>query len=341
MKQISVSEKCSGCGLCIVGCEYLQENRDGNAEPVEGKAIREEDFAAVEKVVSQCPEGALQIVETGSTKKRGTEGVKDIIEELRKKCDSFSVKKISNADVRLNSKDYNIPVPYSNKEYEKAYKSESAAKSAARDEFNRLCYSETAYRPMLKKVFVEYKVNVLKPYYTCTDTEDSIYYSYNKEIRKILSNAYAEICDIMGDDGNVPESWKEFSVYFSENDIAISPIKNFDNRSTNSGIIADLRSEGEYTSINWYVDRMDFDYDEIYAGEGMFGKMKFKNMWGFSGFYSAASEFVDDLKSSINSMSGEIEDGAVDAVNSALTSFEDKVKNVFSGKISELEKYIG
>lgn len=341
MKQISVNENCSGCGLCIVNCRYLQENAEGNAQPVDGKAIQDKDMESIKKIIAECPEHALQIVEKGSTDKKGAAGVADIIDSLKYQCNSFTVKKVSNSDVKLNSKGYYIPIPRSSKEYRRDYTSESSAKSAAKDEFNRLCYSETAFRPIIKKVFVEYKVNVLKPYYTCTDTEGSAYYIYNKQIRKLLTDVYAEIGEVLGGNNKVPESWKNFSVYLKEKDWAIEPLKEFDERSTSSGIIADLKDRGEYTSLSWYVDRLNYDHDEIYVGEGLFGKSKYKNMWYFSGFYEEANEFIDDLRGSIDSMSGDIEDGAVSSVNYALEAFENKVKEELSTKICELENYVG
>lgn len=340
MKQISVNENCSGCGLCVVNCHYLQENVEGNAEPVAGKAIQDNDIENVKKVIAECPENALQIVERGSTNKRGIAGVTEIISILKNKCNSFTVKKVSNSDVSLNTKDYYIPIPRSSKEYRRDYTSERSARSAAKDEFNRLCYSETAFRPMLKKVFVEYKVKVLKPYYTCTDTEDSAYYSYNQQIRKLLSDAYAEIGELLGGNNKVPESWKNFSVYLKDKDWAIGQLKNFDNNSTSSGIIADLKGRGEYTSLSWYVDRLDYDYDETYVGEGLFGKSKYKTVWYFSGFYEEAEEFINDLKDSIDSMSDDIENEAVSSINYALESFEKKVKEELSAKISQLERCV-
>lgn len=337
MKQISVNRNCSGCGLCVVNCHYLQENAEGNAEPVAGKAIQDKDMENVKKVIAECPENALQIVETEITNKRGIAGVAEIIATLKNKCNSFAVKKVSNSDVRLNSKDYYIPIPSSSKEYRKDYTSESSARSAAKDEFNRLCYSETAYRPMIKKVFVEYKVNVLKPYYTCTDTEDSTYYAYNQQIRKLLSDAYAEIGEVLGGNNKVPESWKEFSVYLSERDFVIEALKVFDERSTGSGIISAMK-DISYTGLNDYVDRMDFDYDETYAGEGLFGKTKYKNMWYFNNFHEAAKSFINDLSWAIGHMSSDIEDRVVQNINYALSKFENIVKDELKAKIEELKK---
>jgi len=72
----------------------------------------------------------------------------------------------------------------------------------------------------------------------------------------------------------------------------------------------------------------------------LFGKSKYKDMWYFSGFYKEAKEFIDDLKDSIDSMSSDIEDGAVSSVNYALETFEKKVKEELNAKIADLEKYM-
>lgn len=336
MKQIIVNEKCSGCGLCIVNCKYLQESSDGNAEPVIGKAIQDQDMENVKKVVERCPEKALSIIESGTSRK-GIAGISEIIAVLKEKTENFKVQRVGRNDVKMNVKEYNIPIPVgSSKEYKRDYTSESSARSAARDEFDRLCYSESAYRPIIKKVFVEYKVNVLRPYYTCTDTEESVYYSYNQKIRKILADAYTEINYILGNN-KIPKTWKEFPSCLNENDICIEQIKMFDEKSTNSGIIAALK-DLPYTSLNDYVSEMDFDYDEIYVGEGMFGKPKYKNMWYFSRFNKAAEIFIKDLTNAIKYQSGEIEEYAVDIINCALEIFEKKVKEKLKNKISELEK---
>lgn len=51
MKQIKVNESCSGCGLCIANCAYLEENEEGNAQPVVGKVIKKDDEQLVKKVI--------------------------------------------------------------------------------------------------------------------------------------------------------------------------------------------------------------------------------------------------------------------------------------------------
>ncbi|MEG2353580.1 MAG: ferredoxin [Clostridium sp.] len=101
MKQISVNKKCSGCGLCIVNCHYLQENAEGDAEVVDGTSIKDKDIESVKKIIAECPEHALHIVETGSTNKKGHQGVADIIAELKSKCNSFSVNIKKSGDLKF------------------------------------------------------------------------------------------------------------------------------------------------------------------------------------------------------------------------------------------------
>lgn len=333
MKVLKVNQNCNGCGLCIVNCKYLQENSDGNAEFVPGTFVEEQDYEDVKKVVGECPCNALQLVEEGTTKK-GDDGVREVIEKFKKQVDEISVKR--KGDLKFSAKNYSIEIPYSSKEYTR-YSSESQARSAARDDFRRLCYSESAYRPIIKGIFVEYKVNVLKPYYDCKDEEGNIYYTYNQQARELLAKTYAELNSLVGK--KISTSWKEFSSYLSSNDMAISVLENFDARSTNSGIIAALKDLSN-TSLDNYVSEMDFDYDEIYEGTGLFGGTKCKKQWYFTGFYSAASSYIDDLKWAIDYQSSDIQDAAKELVDHALNKFETELKKQLMQKIAEVEKIL-
>nr|MBP3598323.1 hypothetical protein [Eubacterium sp.] len=338
MKQIKVNDKCTGCGLCTVESTYLKENAEGDAEAIPGVSIKESDMKMVQKIVAGCPENALEIVETGNAVSKGKAGVREIIEALKQQCDSFRVTKVCNSDIKLKAEDYYISTPYSVKDYVQKYSSENAAKSAAREEFNRLCYSESAYRPILKKIFVEYKLNILKPYYTSTNEENSFFYPYNQKMKEVLANTYAELLDVLGEECKLPQSWKDFSISVQESEVAeltVSVLKNFEERSTNSGIIHELKN---ISGINDYLSDIDVDYDEEYIGEGRFGKSKYKKVWYFTGFNTAAKSYIDDLKWAINYMSSDIEEGAVKLVNCIIEQYESEVKAKLNQKIAELEQ---
>ncbi len=341
MKKVVISGKCNGCGLCVMNYgKYIQEDAEGNAVFV-NSTIEHDDLPGLEQMVNDCPEKAMSIMETGNAKRSGREGVKDLIEVFKNKRDTFSVRRVSVNDVKFKAENYQIAIlPYSSKEYSANYSSESQAKSAAREEFRNLCYSESAYRPIIKKIFVEYKVRVLRPFYTCEDVENSAYFLYNNEIRQFIKDIHAEVMDICKNSIKLSDTWEDFSVYLSPKDIAVYMLEVFDERSTQSGIISKFKSRGEFTSLNWYVDRMDFGCDEIYAGEGLFGKSRYKKLWYFSGFTSAVNEYIDDLKSSIDFVSDEISEEAVSLVNFALGEFEKKVKEKLNEKIAELEAIV-
>ena len=333
MNQLKVSKQCNGCGLCVQNCLYLAENAEGNAVAKEGMSIREEDLKTINELIKNCPEKALSIVEISSTSQKGKEGLYDLKQVMSKKISELNLKRASKSDISFNASEYEIAIPYSSKQYCSIYNSESQAKSAARDEFERLCYSPSAYRPILKKIFVEYKLRKLKPYYGCSSGDNNIYHSLNCTIETFLKNIYAEAKDLNGGQIPLPESWCKFDVYLTQKDWQIEMLSNYEENSTCSGIIDEFKSSGQYTSLSWYVDQMDYDYEEVYDGEGVFGRSRYKNKWNFSGFEASAKEFVSDLKSAMNSVSGDIEERVVDVINSAIDTYETKAKAEFTKKL--------
>lgn len=145
---------------------YFMEDAEGNAVPVAGKAVADKDLAALKRIAEECPQKAIQIVETGSGVKPGKEGLQELLKKLEERKQTLKISKADPVKLKFKAGDYEIPVPFCVKQYSNDYSSESQAKSAARAEFENLCYLPSAYRPMLKKVFVEYKVKKLRPYYT-------------------------------------------------------------------------------------------------------------------------------------------------------------------------------
>ena len=338
MKQLRVNNKCSGCGLCVMNCTYLRENEDGNAEVIPGKAIAEQDIKTIQKIVQDCPEGALEIISTGSTAGTGIAGAQAVVRKLDRELKAIEVDEVDDSALDFDADSFDIPIPKGRVQY-KRYSSKSAAKSAAREEFQRLCYSETAYRPILKKVFVEYKVKRLRPYYTCTDTPDSAYYAYNQKVRKLLADARAEINMLLGREA-VPQLWQEFSVYPSTKDWVIEVLTRFDDMSTSSGIIQNLREEGEYTRLSWYIDMMDFDDHEEYAGEGLFGHTRYKKVWEISGFNEQVESYIEDLRLAIGSQSCDLQNTAECDINAALKEFGEKLKKAIDEKLTQLKQYV-
>ena len=112
MKMLEVSNKCDGCGLCTVSNQYLMENEDGNAIPVEGVYIKENDIDAVLEIVKLCPNGAISIVDKGNTNKTGKEAITDLVQSMKKKCEAIKLKEIGRKDVKSDANKCNIDIPW-------------------------------------------------------------------------------------------------------------------------------------------------------------------------------------------------------------------------------------
>lgn len=343
MRQLAINSSCNGCGLCIVKCKYIEENEDGNAQVVRGMAIKKEDEKEIEEVINCCPEKAISIIETGAASKKGKDGVKEIIADLKKKCEMIKVDKPESALYRFRAKDYDLSIPSTNKDLKYSYSSESSAKSAAKDEFRRLCYSSSACKPMVKKIFVEYKVEKLKPFYDTEDQPETYYYKYNEQVRKYLADAYAEVCGLLGEDA-LDDSWAEFSCYLSEKKSDyVGYLKNFDEKSEEYDVISMIEKNSRdysFPGIEQYLVELDYDSMEECAGIGLFGNMKYKDKWNFTGFNAAAKEFIGDVYSQLDYVDDEIVEMAEDYISGACMDYEEAIKEKFSKKISQLENII-
>ena len=337
MKKLVVISKCDGCGICTVQCpDYLRENDEGNAEVIEGKFVQEKDVTAIQRLITRCPRGAIYLDGAGHTQKKGIEGLKEIITWLETEKDKIHVEKVPT--LHFNAKEYQISVPSSNKEYDYDYSSEFEARVAAENEFERLCYSEAAYKPVLKKIFIEYKVSKLKPYYLCADIPESAYYRYNESMRKLLADAYGEIQSVMDGKVALPEKWNTVCIYPVETSYYIKELKEFGDSDVYlmQSVIDNFNSRGEYTKLRYYIDLMDFDERGEYRGKGLFGS-KYKKKYRFRGFYHAAREFVDDLKHSCDMVSG-FEDMVTEAAQHIMQDFEKALKLAMEERILTLKE---
>lgn len=338
MKQLSVSEKCNGCGVCMVSCTYLTETKDGKATPVVGRGICESDLDAVKQVVDECPVQALSIIEGGMTSKKGKEGIKEIVKILKKKSEDYEVKRITREDVPFEPENYSFHFPWrGDNEDEFIFSSEYAAKSEARREFERLCFSESAYKPKLKEMFVQYKVRHLKKYYSDDSTSGSVYVEYIKDVEAFLKKAKNEIELLSGNSVNIPESWSK--VYLpAEDNYMYKALDDYELQSERSEIIADLMSDSDYRNVNWYVDWMRFNDTE--TEEYGFFRNRTITKWSYSRFHKAVEYFERNLTKSAKHKHRDIEEFASSQVNHFLQDLENRIRKTLKDKVIELEKII-
>lgn len=330
MKKIVIGQGCVGCGLCVQKLpSYVKENTDGNAIVIEGKPVDTSDVSVAEKIVEQCQGKVFKLVDVEQKSKES------IVQEFEKKVSSFSIPKFTSSNFNYDVMQCYISVPGSAPgEYSYSYSSESSARSAAKSAFRPVYDS---YKAIVQEVAVAVKQNLLKPYYCCDDNPNSGYYVFNEQIRKMLADTFIEMKNV---GVNVPEKWKEFSVYFPDEyghkDNWIESIEVFDKIGFANKVWDDFR-DGSYSGIDNYVD-LYMNFDSMETGEtGFFGG--YKEKYCFRDFYKASEEYVKDIKSSIRNV--DIVETGRDRVNSALVQLEGRMQKELNKKLAELKSYVG
>lgn len=292
MKQIKVNENCNGCGLCVLSCRYLTENAEGNAIPVAGMAIAEEDMESVKKVINNCPQHALAVYETGLTNKTGRAGIEEFKEKAIEKLKNLPKREIPRtSEYRFDGKEYKVSFGSAKGQNRYDYSSYDRAMRAGKDEFERVAYSQL--QVAFTKIWMEYKTKYIKPYYTLTSSERNYYTEHNKKIEKILGDIYAEM-KALGCDGKITEEFLKCEV-FPVGDNAKLCAKH---EALGNDIVEDLINEFKKDSClgnkEHYTCQIDVDYDEVYEGSGFWGD-KYKKKYCYSGVNVAIRELQDEI----------------------------------------------
>lgn len=332
MKKIVVNEKCTGCGICTINSKYLEEDKYGNAIAKVGIFVEDSDIEEVQNVIKNCPEQALTLEEEEIQFSRGRQGALEASEYLKEYAKNYKVMRLCKDDIEFEERFFTYEYPDSDKECEPLYSSKEQAKNAARNEFLRLYYSEEAYAPLLKMMFVDYKRFVLSNYYNVLDTENNHYYYINEHIRNNLADISAKLSKIADGEYIIPDDWKEFSVFPTKDDVYF--LEHFDDRSTCSGIITKYKER--HSSIDEYMNYFDYDVFEEYE-TGLFGGTKVKKKWYFTGMSDAGTAYYEHLLKAIKGKSNEIEKYVLTEVNKVLKQYEKNVRKEIEKKAKELE----
>lgn len=331
MKELNVNEKCNGCGFCIVSApNYFGELPNGNAKAIK-IMIDKMDEDQVTNVIRNCPENAIVVTEkedfSGNKKK-----LKEyIINKIQKFNNEFKIEKVTKEEYEFWNGERGIYFNISD-EWPPAYNSESAAKSAAKQRFREQCYSEQVYRPKLKEIFVNYKVNKLKPFYTDPSKEDSAYYEIVQKVNSFLQNIESEL---KAYNINVASEWSSYT--YPVDEYTYYSLEHFDDRSMSSGIIDKLKSRGSYTTVDWYIDHnVKISPMIVDRKETLFGGYRDINKYYYTGLYDAANEYGKDLSNAIARQSSEISSDVVNDINKQLESLEEDIHRKLEKKIQEL-----
>ncbi|WP_414698313.1 ferredoxin [Peptacetobacter sp. AB845] len=334
MKKFEVSTKCNACGLCFTASDFFEEDERGMALAKSEKYI--EDIAKAEEIVGICPTNAISIVSSGRAKNDGKEGLNELLSAMTKEL-NFKEYHPTTKEFKFETKEYTVCHAYPRGEYSYSYSSYSRAERAGLEEFDKIAYSQ--YSKFLIELFVQYKSDKLRKYYT--KDENGFYKKFNLKIEKILNEIATEAKYISNNSINLKDSFTEFNVfpeteYFPFEDVTYK-LAHFEEQSDKSGVMTEFRSNS-YTKLSDYASYMDVDDRDEYIGSDWRGNPKEKTMYCYCNVMNAIKEFISDLKSSVNYV--DIDEKAEYMVNDVLDMYYSNVKKEVSKKINEFRDAI-
>jgi ferredoxin len=339
MKIFKVSKTCNACGQCALMTDLLIETADGKAIPSDIGYISDDFLKEAQNIIDICPVGALSIIEVGNVRSSGKRALKELESLLKRRLNEVVVPIVTKGDIGFNANNYFIDFNEPKGDYDYKYSSENKAEKAALDEFNRIAYSQ--YRAFILSVFVQYKNDKLKQFYTFEANESSFYYKINKKYMDILKEIATEAKALTNGKILLSEEFITFDVYPGNSNKFIrgsidARLKEFETRSTSSGIMAEFRSNS-YSSLDSYSMYIDTDEMEHYE-EGMFGRSKIITKYCYKNLNGAVNEYIKDLKSAMNYV--DIDESALYDVNEAIDYYEKEIAIAVEQKIKEFSEAV-
>lgn len=329
-KKIVVLPGCMACGLCTAS-SYIKENPDGTVVPKGGVVLQEEEVSEFQTFVNECPAKVLQL-ETVTSKTKP-----QIIAQMEQEAETFALPIPTKESVSFEKEKIKIEAPagvYG--EYQYNYSSYNRAKEAAKQAIDRAFYSQR--KTAVQNVINRYQIDKLSPYYDYKESADNFYYAANQAAQKKLDQWVQEV--LLYKSGITipeqllkiqtrPDSTLKYYLSFIKTDIL----------SFADSILAEL-SDSVY-SLSSYVDYCDIDSDEVYAGEGMFGRTKYVTKYCFNHTSEALREMKKDLEGECRaSFDEKIVTQAYSVIKVLVEQYSKNLKGELKGKIGELKKLL-
>lgn len=338
MNTLLVSEKCICCGICTQKTNLLVEDVVGKAKPADGCIVMDKDLSSIEVIAAECPVSAIKIVTKYEDNKLDVAVVKELPHILKVKLNALPKLKVTKNDIKMDAKKYAVHVQYPNGECRYNYSSESKALNAGLDEFDRIAYSQ--YRRIILDIFVQYREDKLKKYYTFD--KGSFWGDANSKYEKALLEFANEVKGLFNGKIVLPKKFTEFKAIpggdtnLREN-FYLYILANFDELSTQSGIMAEFNGSS-YHRKNDYKSYIDTDYIEEYKGESFWGNPKYSTKYCYRRVYEAVKEYLSDLQLCINYV--DVDERPLDKIEDAIESYYKEVEKIVENKIQMLQKAI-
>ncbi|MCI8960817.1 MAG: hypothetical protein HFG62_17145 [Lachnospiraceae bacterium] len=222
---------------------------------------------------------------------------------------------------------------YSTKERIYEYSSYEKAKRAGLEEFNRLMYSQRL--SIIQGLMIEYKANILLPYYRYERASNNYYYRIEQEIQTLLERVVAEV-KLVKPEMVLPDDFTKVAITINyKKDMAAYYFEEgFEQGQAN-------RALGEISNSNYSLSSYDcyFDMDdtEEYAGSGIFGD-KFKTKYCFYNLKEAFESLAIDIVDACRSVTSDVTTDAYGLLQNLWGNVERDIKRQLSGKAELLRK---
>lgn len=318
--KLKINEKCIQCGSCLgCGYDFLSSNNEG-AIIIDKGFLIEKDNTIFKNLNAICPVGAFELSESASK----TQMLSDLISELKKLS---KIEKPTQQNIKFDKNEYYVSTPYiASSRYE--YSSYSAADRAAEREFERMMFSQI--KVIILRIITEYRTKYIKPYYSKTVEEGSVYAKNNEKVSEILKG----IKNLLGE--NLPQNFDQVNIF---------PDDDFTWKMLNKGeLVSDEVATLIYDDFNYnpsdYSHLWDTDYMEVMDGKNWRGEYKFKDKYCYKDMNKACNELAKDILTQCGYAKDNIEKHALSGISWLVKQYNEKLEKLIENKIEIVQKEI-
>lgn len=318
---LKVTDKCMKCGSCLgCGLSFLASSSDGSIV-VQPGTILDKNSNEFKMLKDICPVDAFLLDESV-----GLADKKSILKSLVTELKNYKGVSVPTADqFKFKKEDYSISYPtFANGEYRYDYPSHAKANSAAQREFESRMYSQID--SYILKVITEYRVKLVKPYYTSELSEGSVYAKSNQKVSEILK----AIKDTY--DGQLPNDFATVEIMPNRDDIWKMLNKG---EAISDGLVSAVKSQFDYSASS-YDMYWNTDDKEVWIGTNRRGDSKYKDKYCYYDVAKAFKALADDLLDACYWASDDIEWQAENNASYLVEIYNESLKQFIEEKL----KYI-
>ena len=213
MKRVSISDKCTLCGLCEQDglSKVFQLDSDiYQMRPLNNGLFDLDKYPMIMEVCSDCPAGAITVEDEQMVAGSKAEILDKLNQMIYHDLRDFPFDPPDESKYEYSTGKYHaskIPAQYRSTA---KYHSDDSAEKAGVAEFKRSVWNQ--YKAIARQYITEYKVKKLKPYFSYEEHESNYYYALNLKIEGLLDEV-SRLAQVATDGKiSLPSDFGRFSV---------------------------------------------------------------------------------------------------------------------------------